>query len=75
MNDWELILTMVGEKATTDITKEKDSRGFDECKDSAKEGGDVAGDTRTSIEKRLGKSVMSKRNFLPKQEKKKELKD
>lgn len=63
MTDWELILTMVGEKATTDITKTKDSKGFDECKESAKEGGDVAGTTRKDIEKRLGKSVVSKHNF------------
>ena len=35
MNDWELILNMIGEKATTDITVAKDSRGFNECKDSA----------------------------------------
>ena len=32
MTDWELILTMLGEKATTDITVAKDSKGFDECK-------------------------------------------
>ncbi len=31
MTDWELILTMVGEKATTDITIAKDSLGFEEC--------------------------------------------
>jgi hypothetical protein len=34
MTDWELILAMVGEKATTDITISKDSQGFNECKDS-----------------------------------------
>ena len=39
MNDWELILTMIGEKATTDITIAKNSQGFKECKTSAKEGG------------------------------------
>ncbi|MDD4878551.1 MAG: Bro-N domain-containing protein [Candidatus Nanoarchaeia archaeon] len=46
MTDWELILTMVGEKATTDITKAKDSTGFEECKESAHEGGKIAQDTR-----------------------------
>lgn len=69
MSDWELILTMIGEKATTDITKEYNSQGFNECKDSAQEGGKVAGETRKSIEKRLGKSVLSKDNFLPEKKK------
>ena len=64
MNDWELILNMVGEKATTDITKEKNSQGLSECRESAKEGGDVAFETRKNIEKRLGKSVISRENFL-----------
>ena len=66
MNDWELILTMVGEKATTDITITKNSKRFKECKESAKKGGEVAKETKNSIEKRLGKSVISKKNFLHK---------
>ena len=66
MNDWELILNMVGEKATTDITKEKNSQGLNECKESAKKGGDVALETRKNIEGQLGKSVISKENFLSK---------
>ncbi len=73
MTDWELILTMVGEKATTDITKEEDSKGLKECKKSAKGGGEVALETRVNIEKRLGKSVISEDNFLPKQKKKEKI--
>ncbi len=69
MTDWELILTMIGEKATTDITKEKDSRGFEECKDSANAGGNIAKRTRKDLEKNLKKSVVSKNNFLPKEKK------
>ena len=38
MGDWELILNMIGEKATTDITRKKDSQGFNRCKDSAIKG-------------------------------------
>jgi len=64
MTDWELILTMVGEKATTDITKAKDSQGFEECKDSAIEGGKIAQSTRKQIEEKTGKSIVSKDNFL-----------
>ena len=50
MTDWELILNMLGEKATTDITISTDSKGFDECRDSAVEGGIIAGNTRREIE-------------------------
>lgn len=64
MTDWELILTMVGEKATTDITQKDDSFGFDECKSSAKKGGEIAGRTRKDLEKSLGKSLVSKDNYL-----------
>src|SRR3989338_4269270 len=31
MTDWELILTMLGDKSTTEITKELDSKGMEEC--------------------------------------------
>ncbi|MFH1637594.1 MAG: Bro-N domain-containing protein [Candidatus Woesearchaeota archaeon] len=64
MTDWELILTMIGEKATTDITKKDDSHGLDECKTSAKKGGNIAKRTRKDIEQSLGKSVISKKNYL-----------
>ena len=63
-------LTMFGEKATTDITKEKGSQGFKECKDSAKEGGEAANEARKSVEKRIGKSIISEKNFLPNQKEK-----
>ena len=64
MTDWELILTMVGEKATTDITISKDSLGFEECKDSAVEGGTIAKNTRKELEEKTGKSVISNENYL-----------
>ena len=64
MNDWELILTMIGEKATTDITVSKNSKGLDECKDSAIEGGTIAQNTRKEIEQKTGKKIVSKENYL-----------
>jgi hypothetical protein len=64
MTDWELILTMVGEKATTDITTAKDAQGFDECKVSANEGGSIAKNTRKELEQKIGKSLVSQDNFL-----------
>jgi len=73
MTDWELILTMFGEKATTDITKETNSQGYNECKESANKGGNIAKRARQDLEKNLGRSVMSQENFLPKQKEKKQL--
>jgi len=64
MNDWEVILTMVGEKATTDITKAKDSQGFNECKESANEGGTIAFNTKKAIEEKTKKPITTKENFL-----------
>lgn len=64
MTDWELILTMVGEKATTDITAARDAKGLEECKETAKEGGEIAHMTREALEKKTGKIIVSKKNFL-----------
>jgi hypothetical protein len=64
MGDWELILTMVGEKATTDITIAKDAKGFGQCKDSAQEGGQIANNTRKDLEQKTGKSIVSRKNFI-----------
>ncbi len=64
MTDWELILTMVGEKATTDITISKDSQGLNECRDSAVEGGTIAKNTRKELEQKTGKTVISSENYL-----------
>ncbi|MGK0232707.1 MAG: DNA-damage-inducible protein D, partial [Patescibacteria group bacterium] len=74
MTDWELILTMFGEKATTDITKEKESRGFEECKESANEGGSIAKRAREDLERSLGRDVISEENYLPKEDKMKNIK-
>ncbi|MFA4887549.1 MAG: BRO family protein [Candidatus Nanoarchaeia archaeon] len=64
MTDWELILTMIGEKATTDITAVKNSQGLEECKESAQEGGQIASNTRKELEQKTKKSLVSKSNFL-----------
>src|SRR3989344_5361730 len=57
MTDWELILTMIGEKATTDITVAKDAKGIPELQQMAHEGGDIAHNTRKEIEQKVGKSI------------------
>ena len=64
MTDWELILSMVGEKATTDITVAKDAKGFPELKQTAKEGGDIAQHTRKELEQKVGKPIVSSGNYL-----------
>ena len=63
ITDWELILTMVGEKATTDITKARDSKGFPKCRQSAQAGGKIARNTRKELERKTGKPVVSSENF------------
>ncbi len=65
MTDLELIITMLGEAATTKITVDRDSQGVPALKKDAHEGGEVAGKTRKDIESRTGIPIISKSNFLP----------
>ena len=64
MNDMELILTMLAEASTTNITQARNSQGFVPLQKDAKEGGDVAGKTRKDIESRTGKKVSTSKNYL-----------
>ncbi len=74
MNDLELIFSMLGEAATTEITRVDDAKGFNESKKSARKGGNVAGKARKDLEKKTGKRVVSNENYLTTPEKKKRLK-
>jgi len=65
MTDLELILTMLGEATTAKITEDRDSRGFPKLQKDAKNGGAVAGRTRKDIERQSGKKVVSRKNYLP----------
>jgi hypothetical protein len=62
MTNLELILNMLGEAATTEISKEKKPKGFQESKKIAKKGGDTAGKARKDIEKKTGKKIVSSKN-------------
>lgn len=62
MGDVELILTMLAEATSTEITKSKDSKGMDEIKQDVKKGGQIAGNTRKKIEAETGKKVITKSN-------------
>lgn len=71
MDDLELIFSMLGERVSTEITRTQDARGFDGCKDAAKQGGTVAGNARRETEEKIGKSVSTKENYTSISEKKK----
>lgn len=73
MGDLELIFSMLGEAATTEITKAHDAQGFAENKDAAHKGGKVAGDARQQLEETSGRKVVSNENFLEQTEKQKRL--
>lgn len=64
MTGLELIFTMLGEASTTEIARHKDAQGFAENHSAAKFGGVIAGDARKALEKKTGKPVVSKKNYL-----------
>ena len=64
MTDLELIFSMLGEAATTEIARTKDTQGFPENKAAARAGGTVAGSARRDLEKKSGRKVVTKENFL-----------
>jgi prophage antirepressor-like protein len=70
MTDLELILTMLGEATTTQIHKDRNSQGFTQLHNDAKDGGAVAGRTRKDIEGKTGRKIVSKENYLPTKKKK-----
>jgi hypothetical protein len=71
MDDFELILTMLGERTTTEIHRTKDTKGLPRLKDDARAGGQIAGTARKQIERKIGRSVVSNNNFLRNKDKKK----
>jgi len=70
MDDFELIFTMLGERSTTEIHRTENSQGTKKLRRDAKAGGDIAGGARKKLEKRLGRSIVNKNNFLSKNRKK-----
>jgi hypothetical protein len=64
MTDLELIFSMLGEAATTEITRADDAEGFKESKRAARKGGEVAGKAREDLEHKTRKKVVSKENYL-----------
>lgn len=64
MTDLELIFSMLGEAATTEITRTRDARGFPQSKHAAHAGGTVAGNARRELEQKSGRKVVSSENYL-----------
>ena len=62
MTNLELILNMLAEASTTEISKVENPDGFEESRDVAKRGGNIAGNARQELEEVTGKSVISKKN-------------
>lgn len=60
MSNLELVLNMLAEATTTEISKEKKPKTFIENKTIAKQGGRIAGNTRKEIEAKTGKKIVSK---------------
>jgi hypothetical protein len=75
MTDLELIFSMLGEAATTEIARKQDAKGFPENRVAARKGGKIAGDAREKLEIETGASVVSAENYLTEPESRKRLKN
>lgn len=64
MTDLELVLTMLAEASTTDISKTAKPQTFEENKQVAKRGGKVAGIARQALEAETGKPVITEKNAV-----------
>ena len=73
MSNLELVLNMLAEATTTEISKEKKPQTFTENKKIAKQGGTIAGNTRKEIEEKTGKKVVNSLNATDYLRKNKEL--
>lgn len=76
MTNLELVLNMLAEATTTEISKEKKPKTFEDNKRIARQGGTIAGNTRREIEEKTGKRVVTPQNAkLPDKKKNKEIDD
>jgi hypothetical protein len=62
MTNLELVLNMLAEATTTEISKEKNPKTFKDSRKIAKQGGTIAGNTRKEIEEKSGKKIVTKQN-------------
>ena len=64
MTDLELIFSMLGEAATTEIAHNRDAQGFPQNQKAAHAGGKVAGNARRELETKSGRKVVTSKNYL-----------
>lgn len=62
MSNLELVLNMLAEATTTEISKEKKPASFEQNRKVARQGGTIAGNARKEIEEKTGKSIVTKNN-------------
>ncbi len=62
MSNLELVLNMLAEASTTEISKKKKPEGLEENKDIARKGGGAAKKARLEIEKQTGEAIVSAKN-------------
>ena len=62
MSDLELVLTMLAEATTTELSKTTNPQNFEDNINVAKKGGSIAGDTRKAIEESSGRPVITSKN-------------
>lgn len=62
MSNLELVLNMLAEATTTEISREKKPKGFDQSRIIAKQGGTIAGNTRREIEEKTGRKIITSKN-------------
>jgi hypothetical protein len=74
MTDLELIFSMLGEAATTEIARKQHTQGFGENKVAASKGGRIAGEARVKLETETGEKVVSSGNYLTEPESRKRFK-
>jgi hypothetical protein len=70
MSNLELVLNMLAEASTTEISKEKNPTTFKDSRKIARQGGTIAGNTRKEIEEKTGKKVVTKENARQLEQKK-----
>lgn len=64
MTNLELVLNMLAEATTTEISKEKQPQTFEQSKIIAQQGGSIAGNARKEIESKTGKKVVTSQNAI-----------
>ena len=62
MSTTEIVLNMLAEVSTTEISKTQQPQSFEENRTVAKQGGKIASDARINLEKATGKSVITSKN-------------